>query len=148
MAQLTSKQKKEWAKTVYLNEHLTQKEIAEKVGVSAKTMYKWIASEKWETLKTSLTITREEQLANLYRQVAAINDSIAKREEGKRYADSREADIINKLATAINKMETETGLADVISVCKKILTWLRPVDPGKAKEVSYLLDSFIKDLLR
>ena len=148
MAQLSTKQKKEWAKTIYLNEHLTQKEIAEKVGVSTKTMSKWITAEKWETLKTSLTITREEQLANLYRQVAAINEAIATREADKRYASSREADIINKLATAINKMETETGLSEVIGVCKKILTWLRPVDPDKAKEMSYLLDSFIKDLLR
>ena len=148
MAQLSSKQKKDWAKTIYLNEHLTQKEIAERVGISAKTMSKWIAAEKWETLKTSLTITREEQLANLYRQVAAINHAIASRDEKERFANSREADIINKLATAINKMETETGLAEVIGVCKKILTWLRPVDPAKAKELSYLLDSFIKDLLR
>lgn len=148
MTQLSNRQKKDWAKTIYLNEHLTQKEIAEKVGVSAKTVSNWVAAEKWEALKTSLTITREEQLANLYRQIAAINNAIAAREEKQRFANSREADIINKLATAINKMETETGLADVMEVCKKILKWLRPVDQARTKELSYIFDSFIKDLLK
>jgi len=148
MTQLTSKQKKSWAKTLFINEHLTQKEIAEKVGISAKTMSKWISSEKWETLKTSLTITREEQLANLYRQVAAINESIASRNSDNRFANSKEADVINKLATAINKMEQETGLVDVVSVCKKILKWTRTTDPGKAKELSVLFDTFIKELLK
>ena len=148
MAQLSSKQKKDWAKTVYLNEHLTQKEIAERVGISAKTMSKWIAAEKWETLKTSLTITREEQLANLYRQVAAINEAIASREKNERFANSKEADIINKLATAINRMEQETGLVEAVSVCKKILKWIRTSDPDKAKEMSFIFDTFIKELLK
>jgi len=148
MAQLSSKQKKDWAKTLYLNEHLAQKEIAERVGISAKTMSKWVISEKWETLKTSLTITREEQLANLYRQIAAINDAIASRDKKERYATPKEADIINKLATAINKMEQETGLSEIIGVSKKILTWLRPIDPDKAKELSYVFETFIKDTLK
>lgn len=145
---LSTKQKKDWAKTIYLNEHLTQKEIAEKVGISAKTMSKWIQSEKWETLKTSLTITREEQLANLYRQVAAINAAIAGRDENQRFANSRESDVINKLATAINKMEQETGLAEIVNVTKKILLWVRATDPAKAIELSYLFETFVKDTLK
>ena len=34
MADLTNAQKKEWAKTLYLKENLTQQEIADRVGVS------------------------------------------------------------------------------------------------------------------
>ena len=147
MAQLTNKQKKDWAKMLFLNEHLTQKEVAKQVSVSARTMSVWVNKEKWDTLKTSMTITREEQLANLYRQVAAINEVIAKREEGERFASSKEADIINKLATAIDKMERDSGLSEAISVSKKILRWLRPVNPEKAKDLSYVFDAFIKDTL-
>ena len=38
MADLTNKQKKEWAGMLYLKENLTQQEIAEKVGVSRITV--------------------------------------------------------------------------------------------------------------
>jgi transcriptional regulator with XRE-family HTH domain len=148
MAGLTVKQKKDWAKTVYLNERLTQKEIAERVGVSAQTLGKWIAKEKWEALKTSLSITREEQLANLYRQVAEINASIAARDEGQRFANSKEADIINKLAAAIDKMERETGLADIVSVSKDILSWARIIDPARVKELSGLFDAYIREKIK
>lgn len=103
---------------------------------------------KWEELKTSVSLTREEQLANLYRQVAEINKAIASREEGERFATSKEADTINKLAAAIEKMEKETGIADIISVSKGILDWIRKTDTDKAKELSFYFDAYIKDRLK
>lgn len=148
MSTATIKQKKELAKLLFLKENLTQKEIAQKSGVSEVTISKWIKNEKWENLKTSLSITREEQLANLYRQIAAINEVIAGREDGKRFPNAKEADSINKIAGAIEKMERDTGLADIISVSTKFLEWLRASDQKKAIEFSGYLDAFIKDNLR
>mgnify|MGYP002601704983 CR=1 FL=1 len=72
MAELTNEQKKAWAKTLYTRETLTQAEIAERVGVSRVTVNNWIGKGNWEQLKASITITREEQLKNLYRQLAEL----------------------------------------------------------------------------
>ena len=146
-ADLSMKQKKEWAKMSYLKEHLTQSEVAERVGVSKQTLCKWVKVEKWEELKTSVSLTREEQLSNLYRQVAEINKAIAGRKDGERFATSKEADTINKLAAAIEKMEKETGISDIISVSKGFLDWLRKTDIAKAKELSNYFDAYIKDKL-
>lgn len=147
-ADLSIKQKKEWAKMLYLKEHLMQSEVAERVGVSKQTLCKWVKVEKWEELKTSVSLTREEQLGNLYRQVAEINRAIAERKDGERFATSKEADTINKLASAIEKMEKETGISDIISVSKGFLDWLRRTDIEKAKELSLYFDSYIKDRLK
>lgn len=144
----TIKQKKELAKLLFMRENLTQKEIAVRSGVSQATIGKWIKQEKWEQLKTSLSITREEQLANLYRQIAAINELIATRDDGQKFPTSKEADAINKIAGAIEKMERDTGLSDIISVSTKFLEWLRTSDQDKAVEISGYLDAFIKDNLR
>lgn len=146
--ELSNKQKKDWAKMLFVKEHLTQKEIAERVGISTVTMTKWVKVEKWEVLKTSLSVTREEQLANFYRQIAEINNNIANREPGLRYASAKEANMINKLATAIEKMEKETGISDIISVSKDLLDWLRKTDIDKAKELSNYFDAYIKDRLK
>ena len=145
---LTIKQKKEWAKMLYIKEHLLQNEIAERTGVSKQTISKWVKAEKWEALKASVSITREEQLANLYRQVAEIKSAIAKRKEGERYATSKEADSLNKLASAIEKLERETGIADINRVSKQFLDRMRKSDLAKAKALSNDFDLFIKDLLR
>lgn len=147
MAELTNQQKKDWAKTLYLRESLTQQEIADRVGVSRVSVSSWIRTGKWEEQRTALTLTREEQVRSLYRQVAAINKAIEERPEGERFANTTEADIIGKLSKSIKQMETEVGIADVISVLTKFIEFLRPVDLEKAKDVTRLADAFIKTLL-
>lgn len=147
MAELSGQQKKDWARTLYLRENLTQAEIATRVGVSRVTINKWAQGGKWEEQKAGMTITRDQQIANLYRQVAEINRVIADRPEGERFASSKEADILGKLSASIHKMETDAGIADTISVLTKFVNWLRPVDLEKAKEITRLADAFIKDLL-
>lgn len=147
MADLTNTQKKEWAKTLYLRENLTQQEIADRVGVSRVSVSNWVRAGKWEEQKAGITLTRQEQVANLYRQVAEINRTIAARPEGERFPTSKEADILGKLAAAISKMEQEVGIADKISVLTDLINWLRPIDLEKAKEITRLADAYIKDKL-
>ena len=147
MADLTNAQKKEWAKTLYMRENLTQQEIAERVGVSRVTVSNWVRAGKWEEQKAGLTLARQEQVAILYRQVAEINRAISARAEGERFPNSKEADILGKLSAAIRNMEQETGIADIISVLTSFIEWLRPLDLDKAKELTRLADAYIKDKL-
>jgi transcriptional regulator with XRE-family HTH domain len=147
MADLTNAQKKEWAKTLYLKENLTQQEIADRVGVSRVSVSNWVRAGKWEEQKVGLTLTRQEQVANLYRQVAEINKAIAERPEGERFPSSKEADILGKLSAAIRNMEQEVGIADIISVLTGLIDWVRAADLEKAKEITRLADAYIKDKL-
>lgn len=147
MAELTNTQKKEWAKSLYLRESMTQQELANRVGVSRVTISNWIRDGKWEEYKAGLTLTRKEQVNNLYRQVAEINRQIAERPEGERFANSKEADILGKLSSSIARMEQEMGIADKISVLTDFVEWLRALDVNKAKEIVSLADAYIKDSL-
>ncbi len=54
---------------------------------------------------------------------------------------------VGKLAAAIKKMETDVGIADLVSVGIRFIEWIRPIDLDKAKEVTILWDKFIKDQL-
>lgn len=147
MADLTNAQKKEWAKTLYLRENLTQQEIAERVGVSRVSVSNWVRAGKWEEQKVGLTLTRQEQVSNLYRQVAEINRAIADRPEGERFPTSKEADILGKLSAAIRNMEQEVGIADKITVLTDLIGWVRKVDLEKAKDITAIADAYIKDKL-
>lgn len=111
------------------------------------TVSNWVRAGKWEEQKAGLTLTRQEQVANLYRQVAEINRAISARAEGERFPNSKEADILGKLSAAIRNMEQETGIADIISVLTGFIEWLRPFDLEKAKELTRLADAYIKDKL-
>ncbi|MBR1839361.1 MAG: helix-turn-helix domain-containing protein [Prevotella sp.] len=137
--------KKDIAKSLYLNGNYTQEEIAEKVDSTRQTVSRWIKEGKWDELKASITITPTQILAGLNRQIVEINNNISTREEGKRYATVTEADTLAKLASAIKKIETDIGIADIVDVGIRFTNWLRPLDLDKAKEFDSLLDAFIKD---
>lgn len=143
-------EKKDFAKILFIKENLSQKEIAEKVGVAEKTISKWVNAnnEEWKRLRQSIIITKDEQLRRIYDQLDELTKCIHSREEGKRYSIKGEADTIVKLTTAAKNLETDASVADIIEVSKRFLNWLRPVDLDKAKEIAAFLDSFIKDQLK
>ena len=147
MAELTSRQKKDFAKSIYLGEELTQEEIAERVGVKRQTVSRWIKEGNWERHKVSITITREEQLKNLYLQLSELNAAINKKPAGERFANAVESDTISKISNAIKKMETDVGLADILSVFKSFVKWLRTYDMVRSKEIVPLLDAYVKSKL-
>ena len=147
MAELSITQKKEWAKLLFTKESLTQVEIAERVGVSRVTVNKWASKDNWELLKVSITITREQQLKNHYRQLAELNNAISGRPQGERFPTTAEADTIAKLANTINKMETDVGLSEITSVFGDFLKWLRTFDPEQSKLICPVMDAFVKSKL-
>lgn len=144
---IANKQKQEWAQLLYTRERLTQKEIAEKVGVTEKTVGKWKTEGEWDSLRNSYSVTREQELLNIYTQMTELNEAIASRKKGERYATAREADTLVKLATAAKQLETDASLTEIINTFSGFIEWLRPIDLPKAKELIMIQDSYIKHKL-
>lgn len=146
---MTNKQKKDFARTLYLLDNLTQKEISERTGIQQSTLSKWInGPEQWDKLKVSILSTKRMEINRMYLQLKELNDNIANREEGCRYPNSKEADTLNKISAAIRNMETDTSVSEVIAVAEKMTSFVRKEDLAKAKELTILFDEFIKHLLK
>lgn len=137
--------KKGIAKSLFLDGNYTQEEIAEKVGTTRQTISRWMKSESWEEIKASVSITPAQIIAQWSRQIIEVNNTIAGRDAGKRYATPAEADALAKLAGAINKLQNDIGVSDCVSVAMRFLSWLRPLDLEAAKQFNNLFDAFIKD---
>lgn len=138
--------KRELAQYLFVNDNLSQKEIALKVGASENTVSKWVKDGKWDMLRSSMTITRQEQLSRLYDQIAALNKNIVDNQDG--IPSSKDADILSKLSIAIRKLENEASIADIIEVSRRVMDWLRPVNPQKAIEVGHVFNEFINEQLK
>lgn len=140
-------QKHEHAKLLYTVQGVTvQKELSERVGVSPQTINKWVnADDKlWDRMRESTLITKEAEMRRMYMQLTELNDTIMNREKGKRFANSKEADTLSKIAKAIKDMETETALAEIMEVMKRFLVFVRHQDYEQAKAITGLADHFIK----
>jgi transcriptional regulator with XRE-family HTH domain len=139
---------RDYAQLLFVNQKLTQKEIASKTGISEVTISKWVNLGKWDELRKTISVTREERMRSTINQLTELDNLISSREEKYRFPDKNESNIRRRLVSDLAALENECGLTDVINVSIKLLEWLRPVDPAKAKEISQLFDSYIKDQLR
>lgn len=143
--ELSLKQKKELAYSLYMSDDLTQVELADKVGVSKVTINKWINEGMWIDIKRALTVTSEEQLKSYITQLDELNRKINGRTDGDRFPSSKECDIQIKLSKAIQLFKGDMSLADLITYSKRFIKHLRKNHPDKVKELTLYLNEFIKE---
>lgn len=138
---------RDYAKTLFIREGLMGKELAQRLDVSDTTISKWRGEDKWDKLKITLTQTREERLRDMYEQLAELDAHIKNKEEGKRFPDSKEADIKSKLTKAISEIEQETSISEMIDSFTKLLNYWRSIDFKEAQNAAIVIDDFIKKQL-
>lgn len=141
---LTNQQKREWAQMLFTKERLNQKEIAERVGVTEKTISNWKQKYEWEELSQSINVTKEVQLRRMYAQLDRLTDYIENKKDNQ-FPDIKEVNTMSQLTNNIQKLETETSVAEIIDVGMKFIQFVRKEDWGAAQEITVLLDAFIQD---
>jgi|SRR5690625_4272629 len=143
---LTNEQKREWAQMLFTKERLSQKEIAERVGVTEKTISNWKQKYEWDALGQSINVTKEVQLKRMYAQLDRLTQAIEDKEENK-YPDIKEINTMTQLTNNIQKLETETSVAEIIDVGMKFVNFIRKDDWAMAQSITKLLDAFIQDTM-
>lgn len=138
----------ELARIYFLKEEITQKEIAERIGVGEKTIGRWIEEEGWRKLKRNILLTREEQLSNLYAELEEINEEIKNREPGKRYADKILANTRRYLIRDIADLERETSTSEFINAFTPFINDVKKQDLDDARTIAGYADQYIKTKLR
>lgn len=67
------------AKRYYINDGILQKEIADRLKLTEKTVSTWVKKGNWDKEKTSLLVTKDKQISDLYGQLASITEDIKTR---------------------------------------------------------------------
>lgn len=140
--------KKGLAKVLYLQEkNITQKEIAERIEVSEKTVSDWIKNEKWEGLRRNILLTRQEQLVMMQDELSELNTFILNQPEGQRFADFKIAQVRNQLVKNIKDLETKAMLPEMINALTRFLDFVRKENLEEAQLLADYTDLFIKSQL-
>lgn len=114
MAEISISDKQYLAKIMFTVQKLEQKIIAKKVGVSEKTIGTWVEKFQWKKLRSRMLVSKEEVLSNLYEQLEELNNAIRARDQGHRFANTKEADVMVKYTASIRNLETELAIADIV----------------------------------
>jgi transposase-like protein len=140
---LTNDEKKELALALYLNTDKTQKEIAGSVGISERSMSKWVVDGEWEIQKTALSITGKSLIAAFYNQLNELNEAIRARDKGSRYPTSEEADIMSKIKASIIAIDKKNNLSTYVEVFEEFTNWLRVNDLVFTQQIIDVFTDFI-----
>lgn len=155
--ELSIDQKKDYAKTLYLRDEFTQKQIAERVDVSEQSMCRWVNEGHWEAQRKSVTVTKGEQLALLYdimdhltHDLKTILETLDEPpEEGKPKANPDKIyDAIAKISKSIERLEKDAGIGEIIQAIIALTKFAQHEDLEAAKTIDHWGRLFIQDALK
>ncbi|WP_312399509.1 transposase [Chryseobacterium sp.] len=130
---LTNEEKYSIAQDLYLETDKTQKEIAEIVGVTEKTLGKWKWDGEWELLKSASTVTSRKIIDNLYKRAYELSEN----------PKSKPDDII-KIANSIEKLSNKkVTVSHIINVFKDFTAYAFNQDADLAKKINLMQKKYV-----
>lgn len=112
----------------------SQEAIAQRIGVSAQTVNRWVASGEWDSLRAAKTLSRKELVAKMLQKINERLDS-----------DDWTADEIIKAASAIEKLDKKTNVVTMMEVFATFGNWLAArmqIDPELTPETIQVITKY------
>lgn len=144
---MTTPQQKEQARMLYFQANLTQKQIAEYVGINERTLFDWMKQGDWKRARATAAAAPMLLADHYYNQLARINEFIDQREE-RPYATKEEIDIIRKLTMSVKQLKgtTTATVTETIQFCMLFSSFLQKRAPKIAPQVVDIMDEFVQNL--
>lgn len=145
-------EKREYARLLFMQGE-TQKVIAEKVGVSAVTVNKWVAENGWQEQRAAANITRPELVNKLLHTIDRLIEQVNESEDPEAMAGL--GDKLAKLSTTIERLDKKASIVDVIEVFMTFSKWMQfrtsfddEITPELLKTINKYHDLYINELLQ
>jgi transposase len=137
---------RELAYILFIN-GIPNKEIAERVGVSAQSVTAWIKDGDWKAKKAAKTITRTELINKTLEQISHMLDSDMLK-------DPKQADKLSKLAALVERLDKKNSPVLSIEVFIQFTSFLqnqagfdRNISVDFIRQVNKYQDAFITSLM-
>ncbi len=152
MARMTKEETeklKKYARLLFVEKGITTaKALALEVGVTEKTVAKWISEGDWEKYKKNIVLTREEQMNLMLDELEQINAHIKEQPEGQQFADYKLAMVRRQLIKDIKDLETKALVAEHINSLTQFLSYVRTRDVETGQLIAEFVDMFVKSQLK
>lgn len=135
--------KRELARDLFLSTSLTQKVIAERVGVSEKTMGGWITKYGWDSVKELNKVTKSELYNQALKQLKVRNQQMEELD----LKDFKNLKILSdSIAVLLKQIELlmDTPIHLYIEVVNQLIDFIAKERPEALKEVTLHCSTFIE----
>lgn len=138
-------EKRTLATSLYLKSSMNRKEIATHIGITEKTLRKWIDEDGLDDIKESQMILRPQLLKDAYAQLSAINRKI--KEELGNVPDKQLSDAKGVLRKEIETLSYQP-IHKYIEVFEELTEWMAKTAPKYLKEVALLTQEFLSEIAK
>ena len=114
-------ERKALARQYYMN-CMTQKEIAEKTGISKPSICRWVETERWATVRAGVQITRPELVNKALGAVNKLLDQIYESNDPELIC--KLPDQLAKFASFIEKLDKKANVVSTIDVFIAFEKWI------------------------
>jgi hypothetical protein len=139
--ELTYIERREWARSEFMREDISNEDLGLKVGTDEATIRKWVREGAWEGMKHSMLTSKRFQLDFFYDALSKLKKKINDSDE----INTKDADLVIKYTTAVRNLEIEAPLSQIIEVFELFIRWLRRRDLQLAKDFIVQLDAYVKE---
>ncbi|MBS1587593.1 MAG: hypothetical protein JSS82_18820 [Bacteroidetes bacterium] len=136
-------QQQEKARELFFQSDLTRSQIAEKVGVSEKTVYLWTKAGDWRKLRSASRLMPSMIVEHFYSQIQELNDNIRNREPGHRFPTVQEAEVFRKLVLTAERLKKKQTRGEYSEMFQKFMQWLLPQNEEHLKLFTDYANSFL-----
>ena len=133
---------RETARILYLSGE-AQKDIAERVGVSAVTINKWVNAYRWQTERAAKSITRAELTNKLLLTINRLIEQVNASDDPKLMESL--GDRLSKMSAVVEKLDKKANIVNVIEVFMAFSKWLEyrsQSDPDITPEFLKVLNKY------
>jgi len=121
------------AKDLYFGTHKSQKEIADEVGITTKTLYLWIKKGAWDELRTASLAAPAIMVDNFCHMVVELQTEIGQRPPSNRFPTQQEIECLRKLVNCITKLKQYASTGMNMQVMADFVKYVDPDEEFKQK---------------
>lgn len=137
--------KKHLAQSLYVKSDNTRKQIAKTVGITEKTLRKWIDEGEWDKMKDAIQVTRPQLLQEAYSQLKAVNEKI--RDDFGNVPTKDLSDAKGVLRREIELLSNQP-IHKYIECFEDFIQYLSKNEPKELTKFAQLSQSFINELAK
>ncbi|NLB80389.1 MAG: helix-turn-helix domain-containing protein [Clostridiaceae bacterium] len=146
---MANKERKELARLYFMRGE-TQKSIANKVGVTEKTVSRWVDKEGWAEKRAAENITRPELVNKLLITINKLIEQVNESDDPDLISGL--GDKLSKLSTTIEKLDKKANVVDAIEVFMAFGKWMQyrssfdsEITPELLKAINKYQDLYISE---
>lgn len=133
----------EQAYKLYFQQGLTKTAIAEKLGISRRTVYQWSVDGDWDTIKQSARCMPSILAHKCYLLIGHFTDHLLQRDSAYRSVTKDDVNILTKLVNNVSKLKVGSTSNENMETFTMFLEGMKYKDPDLADKVQPHVGEFI-----